>query len=123
MNGTDYFLADTNFLINISQDNPIVYPFLDASICISYITEIELLGVFSINKLQKKNAENLINFCSVIEMNSKIKLKVIFLKQKYKLKIPDAIIAATAIVNQLPLITSDADFKSIKELELIFLEK
>ena len=39
------------------------------------------------------------------------------------IKACDAIIAATAIVNQLPLITSDADFKSIKELELIFLEK
>jgi predicted nucleic acid-binding protein len=123
MIGTNYFLADTNFLINISEDNPIVYPFLDENICISYITEIELLGVFSINKIQKNNAGNLINFCSVIEMNSSIKKKVISLKQKYKIKIPDAIIAATAIVNKLPLITSDADFKTIKELELIFLEK
>ena len=123
MNGTNYFLADTNFLINISEDNSIVYPFLDENICISYITEIELLGVFSINKTQKNNAENLINFCSIIEMNSSIKQKVIFLKQKYKIKIPDAIIAATAIVNQIPLLTSDADFKSIKELELLFLEK
>ena len=69
MNGTNYFLADTNFLINISEDNSIVYPFLDENICISYITEIELLGVFNINKTRKINAENLINFCSIIEMN------------------------------------------------------
>jgi predicted nucleic acid-binding protein len=123
MNGIDYFLADTNFLINISEDNHIVYPFLDNNICVSYITEIELLGVFSINKEQKHNAQNLINECFILDMNSKIKQKVIKLKQQYKLKIPDAIIAATALVYQLPLITSDANFKKILELELIFLEK
>ena len=43
--------------------------------------------------------------------------------QKYKVKIPDAIIAASSIVYGLPLITSDADFKIIKELSLIFIEK
>jgi predicted nucleic acid-binding protein len=56
-------------------------------------------------------------------MNSQIKQKVISLKQSYKIKLPDAIIAATAIVYNLPFITSDADFKKIKELQLIFLEK
>jgi predicted nucleic acid-binding protein len=82
-----------------------------------------LLGVFSISKEQFKNAQNLINDCIVFEMNSQIKKKVISLKQSYKIKLPDAIIAATAIVYNLPFITSDADFKKIKELQLIFLEK
>jgi len=56
-------------------------------------------------------------------MNQSIKIVAIDLKQKYKLKLPDAIIAATAIHYNLMFITSDADFKSIKELELIYLEK
>lgn len=56
-------------------------------------------------------------------MNDKIKELCISLKQKYKVKIPDAIIAASSIVYGLPLITSDADFKIIKELSLIFIEK
>jgi hypothetical protein len=47
MNGID-FLADTNFLINISLKNSIVEPFIDFNIGISYISEIELIGVFSI---------------------------------------------------------------------------
>ncbi len=72
MSGTNFYLADTNFLINISKNNPIVHPFLDYNICISYITEIELLGVFSINKIQKKNAISLINECFIFEMNSDI---------------------------------------------------
>jgi predicted nucleic acid-binding protein len=52
-----------------------------------------------------------------------IKKIAIDLKQKYKLKLPDAIIAATAIHLELPFISSDADFKPIKELDLILLEK
>jgi predicted nucleic acid-binding protein len=123
MNRTNFKLADTNFLINVSQDNPIVYPFLDIDICISFITEIELLGVFSINKTQKINVQKMLNSCFVMEMNLEIKQKTIQLKQKYKLKLPDAIIAATAIHYNLPFISSDADFKNIKELELIYLEK
>ena len=122
MNGINY-LVDTNFLIHLSEEDKIVIPFLDYNISISYITELELLGVFSISKEQLKNAQNLINDCIVFEMNSQIKQKVISLKQSYKIKLPDAIIAATAIVYNLPFITSDADFKKIKELQLIFLEK
>jgi len=122
MNGID-FLADTNFLINISLKNLIVEPFIDFNIGISYITEIELIGVFSISKFQLSTSKELIKSCSVFEMNPKIKEQTILLKQKYKLKLPDAIIAATAIVYKLPFLTSDADFKNIKELHLIFLEK
>lgn len=122
MKGID-FLVDTNFLINISLNNKLVFPFLDYSYAISYVTEIELLGAFSISKINKKNAQNLIDNCFIIEMNPEIKKETILLKQKYKLKLPDAIIAATAIVYKLPFLTSDADFKNIKELNLIFLEK
>ncbi|MEO0059108.1 MAG: hypothetical protein RLZZ312_755 [Bacteroidota bacterium] len=123
MNKANYKLADTNFLINISQNNPIVDPFLDINICVSFVTEIELLGVFSINKMQKSNAQKMLNSCFIIEINLQIKKIAIDLKEKYKLKLPDAIIAATAIHLELPFISSDADFKPIKELDLILLEK
>jgi predicted nucleic acid-binding protein len=123
MNKANYKLADKNFLIKISQNNPIVDPFLDINICVSFVTEIELLGVFSINKMQKSNAQKMLNSCFIIEINLQIKKIAIDLKQKYKLKLPDAIIAATAIHLELPFISSDADFKPIKELDLILLEK
>ncbi len=123
MSNPNAFFVDTNFLINLSQNNPLVYPFLDVDIFISYVTEIELLGVFSINKDVRFSKQSLIDDCTLIEMNSEIKRITIDLKQKYKLKLADAIIAATAIHLELPFITSDGDFKAIKELELVFLEK
>lgn len=91
MNGID-FLADTNFLIFTSQKNPIVESFLDFNIAISFISEMELLGVFSISKIQKTSMQNIINECFVIEMSLNIKQKAILLKQKYKLKLPDALL-------------------------------
>ena len=57
MNGID-FIADTNFLINVYEGNKIVEPFLDYNFATSYISEIELLGVFSINKIQRKTNTN-----------------------------------------------------------------
>jgi predicted nucleic acid-binding protein len=121
MNGID-FLADTNFLIFTTQGNPIVEPFLDYNIGISFVSEMELLGVFSISKVQKLNMQNIIDECFVIDMNIEIKKKAIQIKQKYKIKLPDAIIAATAILYNIPFITADADFKVVKELNLIFIE-
>ena len=122
MNGINY-LVDTNFLIHTDQRNKLVEPFLSFNISISFISEMELLGVFSISKEQKLNMKRIIDQCFVIELNQEIKYLAINLKQKYKLKLADAIIAATAINLKLPFITSDSDFKAIKELELIFLEK
>ncbi len=97
MNGID-FLADTNFLIHTYEGNSLAEPFLDYSFAVSYITEIELLGVFSINTIQKKDFKNILEECVILEMNQQIKELCIHLKQKYKIKIPDTIIAATAIV-------------------------
>ena len=44
-------------------------------------------------------------------------------KRLMELKLPDAFIAATSYNLQLPLITADKDFNSIKELSIIYYEK
>ncbi len=122
MSGID-FRADTNFLIHVHEGPPITEPFLDYRFAISYITEIELLGKFSLSKPEKLLLRKLIDDCFVIEMNSTIKERCIWIRQRYKIKVPDAIIAATAIEAGLPFISSDNGFSTIKELNFLFLEK
>jgi predicted nucleic acid-binding protein len=61
--------------------------------------------------------------CVIIDINNMIKSEVIQLRKNYSLKLPDCIVAATAIYMNLPLITSDKDFKKIEELSLILYEK
>ena len=55
----------------------------------------------------------------MIVANTKtIKEKTIEIRKKYKTKLPDAIVTASAIVNNLPLITADKGFNQIEELKL-----
>ena len=122
MNGID-FLADTNFVIHLNDGNPLVEPFLDFDFGVSFISEIELLGAFSISKIKKAQLNDILNDCTILEMNSEIKEICIKIRQQYKMKVPDAIIAATAIYYKIPLVTSDQDFEKIKEIDLIFIKK
>jgi predicted nucleic acid-binding protein len=56
----------------------------------------------------------------VIELEQSVKLKTVEIRKKYKIKLPDAIIAATAIVYNLTLITRNtSDFKNIATLNVI----
>ena len=116
------FLADTNFLIHIHEGKSFVAPFLDYLFGISFITEIELLGHKNITKNEEIVLKKLLKDSFIFNFNDEIKLQTIELKKKYSIKLPDAIIASTSIVFQIPLITSDKGFKKIEELDLIFLE-
>ena len=61
--------------------------------------------------------------CKIININSKIKLETIRVRKLFNTKLPDSIIIATALYLDLPLITSDIDFRKIDELTLIHYEK
>jgi predicted nucleic acid-binding protein len=76
MNGVD-FLADTNYIIHLNQGNVIIETFLEYNYVISFITEIELLGAFSISRAQKQQFQDLINDCTIIEMDYRLKNKCI----------------------------------------------
>jgi len=44
------------------------------------------------------------------------------LKKKYSIKLSDAIIAASCLVYDIPLVTADKGFSKIKELDLVLIE-
>ncbi|TRX35251.1 PIN domain-containing protein [Flavobacterium restrictum] len=116
------FLADTNFLINLHEGKPFIEPFLDYVFGISFISEIELLGHKGISTNEENELKQLLGDCFVFNFSNDLKEQTILLRQKYAIKLPDAIIASTSIIFQIPLITSDQGFKKIKEIDLILLE-
>ena len=116
------FIADTNFLIYIHEGNNIVEPFLDYSFGISFISEVEILGHKGIALSEELKLKNLLNDCFLIEWSMKIKEQTINLKRKYSIKLPDAIVASTCLIFELPLITADKGFTKIKELDLVLIE-
>lgn len=92
----------------------------DEQPAISAITEIELLCWKTATNEDMAILQNFINDALVIELEQPIKLKAAELRKAYHIKLPDAVIAASALVNGLTLITRNiADFKNIRDLELI----
>jgi hypothetical protein len=87
---------------------------------ISAITEIELLCWKTATEKDLEVLGNFINDALVIELEQPVKLKTAEIRKAHKLKLPDAIIAATALVYDFTLLSRNvADFKNIVGLKMI----
>lgn len=86
----------------------------------SVITRIEVLG-FTSTQEQINAALRLLDGFIEVGLNESILQRTIHMRQRYRrLKIPDAIIAATAIELALPLVTRNVDdFKEIASLHVM----
>jgi len=118
MNGK---LVDTNILIYLSKRKLEFEQVASsqAKLFISVITYMEVLGYRFENDLEKQTITQLCKYFPIIHLNSEIIEKVISIRQKHKIKLPDAIILATAIIGDLELVTANVgDFKAI-DSELI----
>lgn len=122
MNGHRLFV-DTNILIMLVEGNERVAELLDGcKIFTSFVTELELLGNQGLRSRQVATLESLLSDCVIVDVNPLIKSTTIAIRRKHKVKLPDAIIAATAISLDLPLVTADKGFKTIDDLTLILFE-
>ncbi len=109
-------LVDTNILIYLSKKSldfdKIASP--ADMLFISVITYMEVLGYAFSSSYEKQMIETLCRHLQVIDLKPEIVEKVIDIRQKHKIKLPDAIILASALVNNLELITANvADFINI----------
>jgi len=123
MSGNKLFL-DTNILLYLLQGDDTLVEVLDnKQVYISFITQLELLSFTGLTKRDLKLINELLNECVIIDINSEIKILAINIRKTNKMKLPDSVIAATSLYLDIPLITADADFKRIEELNLIFYER
>ncbi len=120
MNGIN-FLADTNFLIYLLEGRPEAELFADFSFAISLVTEIELLGRKGITEPEKQVIQDLLDTCFIIDLHPAIKSQAIALKQNHKVKLPDALVAATSYYSGLPLLTADKGSGNLPNLDLLLL--
>jgi predicted nucleic acid-binding protein len=88
---------------------------IDKDFTVSFITYIEFLGYKNVTK----ETEGFIALANVLEINKEIIQTCVNLRKSKVVKLPDAIIAATALVNNLTLITRNiSDFKNIPRLKI-----
>lgn len=116
------FIVDTNAILYSINDNPCMSEYLDSEFGISVITEMELLSFRDITVEEENVIRRIAAKCEYFSLTKSIKEKAIAVRRKYGTKLPDSIVAATAICNNVPLITADKGFSKIKELNLILLE-
>ena len=117
------YLLDTNVVINYLDASlpeggmELLNIIVDEKPMVSVVTKIETLG-FNFMSIEEQNAMELfIEGSSIIDLNHDIVNKTIALRKTKKIKLPDAIIAATALVYALILISHNtADFLGIKGL-------
>jgi len=98
------FLLDTNIIIGLFKGYPAVLSILqdhavELDMCAySFITRIELLGYPGITEAEAQDINRILQIMRYLPMTQSIEDMTIQLRQRYSLKIPDAIIAATARV-------------------------
>ncbi|MEX0811453.1 MAG: type II toxin-antitoxin system VapC family toxin [Chitinophagales bacterium] len=86
---------------------------------VSVISKIEVLGYNAPREHYKLLSEFMAD-STVMDLTDNIVDKTIEIRKQHKTKLPDAIIASTAIVYGLDLISRNtSDFKDIKELTII----
>gem|GEM_PF-78041 len=117
------FLLDTNIVLYLlSGDKTIADIINGKQLYISFITELELLGYPELSQSEKKQIQTFIDECSIINITEKIKERTIEIRQSYKTKLPDSIIAATSDYLSVPLLTSDTGFRKIQNVNTIIYE-
>ena len=117
MYGIDY-IADTNTMLYITVNNPCIHPYVSKNLGISVITEMELLSFRRISDNEVKMIKEMMMWCKEFQLTDNIKERAILIRRTYGTKLPDAIVAATAIECNVPLISADKGFRKIEELNL-----
>ncbi|GEM56258.1 VapC toxin family PIN domain ribonuclease [Flavobacterium branchiophilum NBRC 15030 = ATCC 35035] len=121
MNGS--ILIDTNIFIYLTQGDERVIEYLQGKdVCITFISELELLSFKNITKNEELIIEEILSQFAIYNYNDSIKKQIIFLRKKYHLKLPDSIILAIAKYYDIPFLTSDKKLKRIEEVDVIIYE-
>ncbi|MDD5579583.1 MAG: type II toxin-antitoxin system VapC family toxin [Methylobacter sp.] len=118
MNGNKYLL-DTNFILGILKSDPLVLAQASArqlhvgECSYSAITRMELLGFHRITREEESLIRQKLNRLTYLPLTGTIENVVIDLRQTRKIKLPDAIIAATALCFDIELLTLDQHLLSV----------
>ena len=123
MSGNRYLL-DTNTIIALLQsNNRLGQQIQDAEwVGISIINQIEFLAFSDLSEKDLQLFSQFIERVDVIglEKNQTELINLIIqLRQQYRLKLPDAIIVATAIQYNATLVTADSQLKNIPDVNIL----
>jgi predicted nucleic acid-binding protein len=117
----DKILLDTNALIYFFEGQPKITDLVvkTPAIYFSVISEIELLSAPRLTQDEIVQIKTFLSLCRRVELTQEIVDRTIAFRRQYRFKIPDAIIAASVLSLNIPLVSSDTDFQKVEGLVLI----
>lgn len=86
---------------------------------ISVITQIQALSWISSDKRKENIVMSFVEEANILPLSEEVVLSCIKIRRSRKIKTPDTIIAATALVHDYILITYDSDFKNLSGLKIL----
>ncbi|MBK8538217.1 MAG: type II toxin-antitoxin system VapC family toxin [Candidatus Competibacteraceae bacterium] len=105
-------VLDTNVIL-YHLANRLAAPLPPAFISASIISEMEALSYPTLTTIEEASIRQYIASLQLIELTTSIKEKAIRLRRQHRLKLPDAIIAATAQELDATLLTCDQQLLSL----------
>ena len=113
---SERFVIDTNiFILRFNDRLAELLP--RGEIICSIITEIELLSFSKLTSAEETLIRDTLAKLAIYGIDQDIKEEAIRLRRESGLKLPDAIIAATAICHQAILVTNDAQLQNVPDLQ------
>lgn len=112
------FLLDTNIVIGVARGPGPARDLLDLSdappdVCaLSQISRIEMLGFGGLDGAEEARLLTILASMTVFLIDDAVEREAIALRRRTRLKLPDAIIAATARVHGLEVLTLDERFRA-----------
>ena len=89
-------LLDTNAVLLILGSEKVFSSLEGKELFVSLITELELFSYPDLKKEEEKSITFFLSKVAILDIDRDIKSKAIQYRKKYKLRLPDAIICATA---------------------------
>ncbi len=123
MSGNRYLL-DTNAIVALLHGNPQLFQVLQNAdwIGVSVISKIEFLAFAGLGQNDRQLFQQFLQRVEVIGLvatDTALIERIIEIRQQFRLKLPDAIIAAMAIQNSASLVTADQEFAKVTVLTVI----
>jgi len=120
MSGSKHVLLDSNIVIYLSQKKLSINEIFEenTSYSISLVTYMEILSYNFPTQEEEQFVRKLLSLFQIIDISKTIAQEVILLKKVRKIKLPDAIIVATALVENSTLYTNDKQLHTIQNLNI-----
>ena len=111
----EQLFCDTNALIRLLDNDAVVVELLDGrQLHISVVTEMEMQCNPNLKATERLVVKALLEQCYIIDLTEAIKQRAVKVRLSTRLKLVDAIVAVSALVSQLPLVTSDGKFSALQ---------